>query len=797
MNLMEETLNLLKTRGDEAAIVNQRNEVLSYEALYESITKISFLLKEQGVGADSKVLILTALDWPLYATIASLFQIGATVVLVDPWASSSYIEGALSQVNPEFLILSKKARLFYLKKSIRQIPNKIFIENLLQSKTKSREEKVTTVSEDKTALITFTSGTTGKPKGFDRSHGFLLSQQEAHDEYFKHHVHEIDLTMYPVFVLSNLKSGMTSVLIKGNLRKIDTIKVHELYQQIIDHKVQSITLSPIILEKLLIYCLSERKNLPLKKVFTGGAPVKKDICEYLQRINPEIEGFIVYGSTEAEPIALISMKEYLSQNQSLKLGTPLGRVVSKLKWKLNPLEEKIHPYHQGQIGDVFLTGRFVGKRYWNNEAAFKENKWIDETGEIWHKTGDIASLHGDQLFMLGRKSFPIKTGNGLLFPVPIENQIDRIQGVKKSAYFSLDGKIILAYSGDPKAQEKIKDFFTSENLPCDEITFQNEIPMDSRHRSKIDLPALKTLLKGKNMVTHSSPLSERLLAYTKERFPLAPVMLLVFFMTSAGAHLMASFLGNTFSWSSLHLWGAIITIFLFMLQLRMSDEIKDFEKDKMAYPERILSQEIITLSHVRTVLYSVIALQFVINIPFGMSSLIMLLVLQVYAWLMAKEFFAKDFLENKIGIYLISHQIILIPLMIYSALPFSNLTDLLNLKSTLLPLLFLCVPYTVYELSRKTWSKDRENPNADSYTKFWGIPKTVIIEILLAASLLFMARSLHLSQMMISGLSLLVLIYSIILFLFSKRPDKKMSKMVELGGSVLLLGHYALNSFGI
>lgn len=793
MNLMEETLSRLKARGNEAAIINQRDEVLSYQDLYSVITKITLELKRKGVNQDSKVVILAGLDWPLYASIASLFQMGATVVLIDPWASSAYIEGALSQVNPEFLIVSRAARLFYLKRAIRKIPRKLLLETLINSESKDFDASITQVDPDKTALITFTSGTTGIPKGFDRSHGFLLAQQEAHDEYFKHKPHEIDLTMYPVFVLSNLKSGMTSVLIKGDLRKVDEIDVEGLYHQIIEHKVQSVTLSPVILDKLISFCLSEKKDLPLKKVFTGGAPVKKQICDNLLLLNPEIEGFIVYGSTEAEPIALFPMRN----PQDIKLGTSLGQVVAALRWKLAPLEEKIHPYHQGKVGDVHLAGKFVGKRYWNNPQAFKENKWIDESGEIWHKTGDIVLERNSELYMLGRKNFPVRTSEGLLFPVPVENQVDLLEGIKKSAYFMREDKITLAFSGQANAKPRIENFFKVENLPVDEIIWIKDIPMDSRHRSKIDLPALKNILKGKPMVTHSSPLSQRLLAYTKERFPLVPVMILVFLMTSGAAHLMSQVVLTPFQWNQPHLWLSIVTVFLFMLQLRMSDEIKDFDKDKIAYPERILSSGIITLSHVRAVLYTVIGLQFALNLLIGINSLALLFILQVYAYLMAKEFFAKDFLETKIGIYLISHQIILIPLMIYSALPFSNLNALVDFKITLIPLLYLCLPYTVYELSRKTWSPDRENPNADSYTKFWGIPKTLLVEGILAITVVYLSGFLALGTTYKIVLFGLTLIYAATLFLFWRKPQKKLSKLVELGGSIFLLGLYALNAFGI
>lgn len=491
---MQETLKQLQTRGDQAAIINQQEKSISYSELYDLITKFSSLLSDIGITKNSRVVILASLDWPLYGVLASCFQLGATVVLVDPWASSEMITKSLSQVNPDTLIISKKACIFLLKKAIRGIPKRIILEHLLENKTNSRLTQITHVEPDQTALITFTSGTTGTPKGFDRSHEFLSAQQEAHDEYFGHSAGEIDLTMYPVFVLSNLKSGMTSVLIKGNLRKIDSIKIHELYQQIIKFHVESMTLSPVILDKLITYCETQKLNLPLKKIYTGGAPVPQELCARITKLNPQIEAYVVYGSTEAEPIALIPMKDVSMSEESLKLGTPLGKIVSALKSDLLPIEGKIHPYHQGRVGEVTLTGKFVGKKYWNNEKAFKENKWIDDQGLIWHKTGDVVLEKDGLLYMIGRRSNGMQTPHGLLYPVPVENQIDLLSGVTKAAYFELNGKMTLAYSGEKTAKPLIENLLKKQNLPFDQVLRIKNMPMDSRHRSKIDLPTLKTKL---------------------------------------------------------------------------------------------------------------------------------------------------------------------------------------------------------------------------------------------------------------------------------------------------------------
>ena len=799
MNLMDETLHKLKSRGNETAIINQLGHEISFASFYDYTTKFSFLLQQQGITKGSKVVLLASLDWPLYCSIAACFQLGAIVVLVDPWASSQYIHDALSQVNPEFLIIGRKARLFYLKNSIRRIPKKLLLESLIENSNPARLTEIIQVDPNHTALITFTSGSTGKPKGFDRSHLFLLSQQKAHDTFFNHREKEIDLSMYPVFVLSNLKSGMTSVLIKGNLRKIETINPQELYDQITHYKVDSISVSPVILEKLIAHCEQQKLPLPLKKVFTGGAPVRRDICQRLLKINSKINGYVIYGSTEAEPIALVSMKEVMEKVDDEKLGTPLGRIVSALTYQLLPPPGKVHPYHIGKIGEVALTGDFVGKKYWNNEKAFQENKWIDEKGLIWHKTGDIVIEIDHFLYMIGRRSNPIHTSGGDLYPVPVENQLDQIPEVKKSAYLQLNNKYILVYEGSQQAHEKIKSFFAKEKLPIDEILNIKTIPMDARHRSKIDLPNLKKYLaQGPQMtMTENSPLSMRLLAYTKERFPLIPILLFVFLLTAGYAHFFATWFGVTFSWQEPKLWLTMVTVFLFMLQLRMADEIKDFQKDSIAFPERILPRGIIKLDLIRKILYSTIAIELIVSAIMGKSHVIFMIILQVWAFLMAKEFFCKEFLDKQVTLSLVLHQLILPPLALYSAFAFITIEDLVFDLALIEGLIYLSLIYTTYELARKTWSPDRENTHADSYTRFWGIKRAVIVQVALTLIILSLMHVLPVpfSRIYLFIAYALATIYSVILVVFESQSTRKISKLVEAGGSLFLLGMCALNAF--
>jgi predicted tellurium resistance membrane protein TerC len=107
--------------------------------------------------------------------------------------------------------------------------------------------------------------------------------------------------------------------------------------------------------------------------------------------------------------------------------------------------------------------------------------------------------------------------------------------------------------------------------------------------------------------------------------------------------------------------------------------------------------------------------------------------------------------------------------------------------------------YTIYELARKTWSPDRENVNADSYTRFWGINGAILVQMILTLIVVLLMRFLPMefSRFYVWTAYGLAFIYLNTLTLFKKKPTRKMSKIVEAGGSIFLLGMCALNAFAL
>lgn len=287
---------------------------------------------------------------------------------------------------------------------------------------------------------------------------------------------------------------------------------------------------------------------------------------------------------------------------------------------------------------------------------------------------------------------------------------------------------------------------------------------------------------------------KKYLQYSAERFPLAGVILY------AGSLFWMSYsFSGTFResapWSLPDVIVGFLVFFMVFLHLRIFDEHKDFEKDRIAYPERMLSRGEITLRDLRHILYPVLALEFVLSLVLGVRVVIAWVLILLWTLFMLKEFFVPVFLNKRIGLYLISHQL-LVPIMTaFPALQRRNLLDLSKNEWAVFVLFSfgtMCLTMT-YEIARKTWSAQRENANADSYTRAWGIGRTAVISILVSAlafaifTYLLYGKT-NIVPIIVNSALLSIFISAEIVFLITKTTGA--SKIVEYAGIMYMLGMF-------
>lgn len=510
------------------------HQSMSYKEFTTITSRIASGYIKLGIKHGDRVILFVPMTVSLYLAMSALQRIGAIPVFLDSWTRHIHMGTAIQQVQPKAIISFEKA--FMLLSSISGLISiKISVGPTINNYTTSLEElmqnasqtPIFPVEQEDTALITFTTGSSGVPKGADRSHRFLAAQHYALKECIPYQENDIDLPIFPVFSLNNIASGISTVLPAIDIGIPKSSDSQILLSQIKNCNVNSATLSPSIFNNLAKLCIENNLKIPqLKRVVTGGAPISRSNIQNFKTISKNAAIVVLYGSTEVEPISQIKDSELLSikshedkDEEWVDEGVNVGHIVKGLKFKLikidkNPIkinsqkDWKQIEIQSGDVGELIVSGEHVCQKYYKNQEAFERAKIVDVNGTtIWHRTGDLVRIDKDGYFwIVGRVHNAIKRDGIYLFPVRAEVVLKKLSFVIQAAYLGVpDSKIdeqavvviepkdktIIQSKDTKKLEVKIRNVLSKNNLPVDSIIFLESIPMDSRHHSKVEYTQLR------------------------------------------------------------------------------------------------------------------------------------------------------------------------------------------------------------------------------------------------------------------------------------------------------------------
>ena len=483
-----------------------KNRQISFSALETEIRSTSIYFKQKGIQKRDRVLVFVPMSIDLYRIVLALFHIGATAVFLDEWVSKERMEQSCKVAQCQAFIGVFKARVFaHFSKELRKIPIKLGV-----GYSTNKNAGVVSVEADSwgTALITFTTGSTGIPKAAKRTHKILYNQFTALRELISPTEDDVDLCALPIVLLINLAAGCTSVIADYNPRKPELMDAGKIYRQIKRYAVNRFVASPFFVKKLSVYLIHHHLSLPgLHKVFTGGAPVFPSDAVLFQKAFPHQQVQIVYGSTEAEPISSIHTNDLAKEiqnttQQGINTGIPHQQTKVKIIQLINEdisctTEEELNAISlpAGSIGEIIVSGHHVVREYLHNEDAIRKNK-IFVADECWHRTGDSGYLTTTgQLYFTGRCNTLINRNGILIAPLVYENFFQAIGGVEIGTVMELNQQLTAVIEMNQSSlKENIEQQLKKCNYKFDDIKFIKKMPRDLRHHSKIDYEKLKQVL---------------------------------------------------------------------------------------------------------------------------------------------------------------------------------------------------------------------------------------------------------------------------------------------------------------
>lgn len=521
MNIAEIFERQAKTRPNAPAIidvVHGRERTLTCQELNDKAAQVASLLDSRGVERGDGVVIFHRMAAELYILLIALFRLGAVGLFMDPSAGREHIERCCRMFPPKAFFGSTHAHLLrVLSPEIRGVPLYFASSwvpgsvNIFSRCCRHGNKPVAAIDADSPALVTFTSGSTGTPKAAVRSHRFLRAQHKAIEQSLRPTAGAVDLTTLPIFVLANLASGVRCVLPDTDIHKPGSCNPRSVIAQIERHQVTSTAASPAFIERLTDECIRTSRPLSsLRQVFIGGGPVFPHLLGRARDVFPHATITAVYGSTEAEPMAEISVDRISDDDFSrmrtgggLLAGAPVASIDLRIirdQWSIPigsitaaEFAEMIVPINQP--GEIVVSGEHVlgGYLHGAGDAEIKFN--VDAVR--WHRTGDLGSFDSSgRLWLLGRCSAKIEDRRGTVYPFTVECAVRHDPQIECAALVAFRGQRVLVLQA--RNARTLDSARYKTQLPwagIDRFIAVEHIPTDKRHNAKIDYAQLESLLQ--------------------------------------------------------------------------------------------------------------------------------------------------------------------------------------------------------------------------------------------------------------------------------------------------------------
>ena len=323
-------------------------------------------------------------------------------------------------------------------------------------------EPAAPVAAGQAALVSHSSGSTGPSKAIRRGHGVLRAQHEAIKAMFPPWVGQRDFPLFPNLLLHNLAAGVVSIMPDVRWGSAE-LEPAQLVAQLVREQVQTLTGNVHYFNALLGYLRRHPVALPaVVGIGVGGSPVPEGLVQALRACFPGAAVHVIYGSSEAEPIAVRRVGAVPADPCA---GYCVGAFLAALEWQLRPLGR----LRNGQMaGEVLVRGVHV--------ASSQPGEWLF--------TGDYGYVSDGQLFLTGRK------GNERLHQgvqhYQVEHALSQLPGVERVAARAGPAGFTVFVQG-PACPRAIAGVLARDFPPglCGAVRFRPRLPVDARHHSKI------------------------------------------------------------------------------------------------------------------------------------------------------------------------------------------------------------------------------------------------------------------------------------------------------------------------
>src|SRR4051812_32813486 len=452
---------------------------VSYSMLDEGTARAAALLRERGVEPGDRVGVMLP-NVPYFAiAYYGVLRAGAVVVPMNVLLKGREVKFYLS--DPE-------AKLVFAWHDFAEAAEKgasdagaecILVEPEKFEKLLGEHDPLEEVAErdgDDTAVILYTSGTTGKPKGAELTHDNLRRNVEISRGLYDLDEDDVTLGALPLFHSFGQTCAMNATIAGGGcLTLIPRFDPGKALEIIARDKVTIFMGVPTMYGAILHHDDADSADTSSLRICVSGGSAMPG--ELLRDFEKKFDCTILegYGLSETSPVASFNHPD--RERKVGSIGTPIEGVEMKV------VDDDGDEVDQGEVGEIVIKGHNVMKGYWRKDDATKES-----IKDGWFHSGDMAKVDEDgYFFIVDRKKELIIRGGYNVYPREIEEVLYEHPSVREAAVIGVPhddlgeevGAAVVLKDGESvdadELQAHVKDQVAAYKYPR-KIWFVDDLP---------------------------------------------------------------------------------------------------------------------------------------------------------------------------------------------------------------------------------------------------------------------------------------------------------------------------------
>ncbi|SHO53584.1 AMP-binding protein [Anaerocolumna xylanovorans] len=429
---------ICKEHLDQIAITFDA-EKISYQKLLTNIENMVVNLMEHGVKKGSKIAIILDNCMEYIYSYLSTFYIGALPVSINIRWKKDELFRVFDDAEIDFIICSQQAgnilfgkyvaeyseshgdikKIFYLKENQFGDRGELF-QSLLQPRN-IEEVTLEEIYPNDFAMISYTSGTTGMPKGVVLKNNDIYKISKYSAEYWARN--DSPLSIAPLYSAQGFLSLLINFAAENEFKMISSFNPNDILKEVSKCENTMIHTQPTMWT-LLLNCriIDFTKFDGLKTLVVSGSLCSSELAKRIEeKLNCKLMN--AYGLIEATSVVTMTR---LDDSEDIRFNT-VGRAIPGVELKI--VDENHEELSKGKIGELAVRGYNMAG-YYNNQE--KTRQVIDDEG--WLYTGDLAKFYDEEnISIVGRCKDMIIRGGFNVYPSDIEDYILKMPNIQTAA----------------------------------------------------------------------------------------------------------------------------------------------------------------------------------------------------------------------------------------------------------------------------------------------------------------------------------------------------------------------------